>query len=302
LERIMQRTLTDICEARISVPALLVDVQEWRRTTTTVHGKAVTTRAMFDELFLLRDEAAADGATAMVDRLGEVIYRLSEGFAGKYAARWVGDLDLFEEVLSSARLGLWEAVGTYRVGRAAWSSWAVIHVKKRALEAAWRGLPQRSLSRQAFRSRPAILAEMLVMEQASPGSRPDVAVLADRLGLTVGTVRQVVFARSQVSLDSPARDSEDGGSWQDRFVDEGLSPDDSAVANADRERLREALGGLPALQREALMLSFGFDGGVCRGFADIAEVLGLSVGVVRGLLGDGLSGLRGVLGGGGVSC
>lgn len=298
-------TVTDLIEQRKSVPAVLLDLKEWQKQWRKRTGKSVTTRALYDELFMRRGEAVADGDGPMVDRVTEIIYRLSDGLAVKYASKWSGSPDLFEEVLSAARVGLFEAISTYDFTGAAWTSWAYVNVKKRALDAAWKALPERGISRNAFRSRQAILLEAQRWAQECRGVPVDYGVVALRLGVSVTSVRQVLESVSVVPLDAPLGGS-DGGSLVDVLADSALSPEDVCVLAESSELLFAAVVGLPERVSLVVQLHFGVGPvGVSvgpLGVADIAGFLGVSVGVVRGLLVEGLVSLRGVLGDLGDRC
>ena len=93
-----------------------------------------------------------------------------------------------------------------------------------------------------------------------------------------------------LSLDAPLDDGETLG---DRLTDpESVPPDFAAAGALEHERLREALGELPAEVKEIVILHWGLDGSAGHPVHAVARELGRTPAEVRTLLQDALGFLR----------
>jgi RNA polymerase sigma factor (sigma-70 family) len=93
-----------------------------------------------------------------------------------------------------------------------------------------------------------------------------------------------------LSLDAPL---DDGETLADRLTDPDiLWPDLAAAGALEHERLREALGSLPAEIQKIVILHWGLDGSVCRPVHTVAREIGRTPAEVRTLLQNALGFLR----------
>lgn len=117
------------------------------------------------------------------------------------------------------------------------------------------------------------------------GYEPAPALLADRLGMPVERIEEILSVRRYaVSLDAQIAKDEDGGSLGQLVPDEGLVPVHEAIREGDlEEELRGVMAELPDRERMILTRRYGLDGGEPETLAEIAADLGVTAERVRQL-------------------
>ncbi len=113
--------------------------------------------------------------------------------------------------------------------------------------------------------------------QKQNGKEPTAEELAERSGITVEKVRQLLQLLPQVcSLDAPAGDAEND--TLQAFLEniQAPQPHEELVRRELKQTMDGLLGMLDERQRQVLRLHFGMDDGVCRSLEEIGRVLGVS--------------------------
>ena len=123
--------------------------------------------------------------------------------------------------------------------------------------------------------------------EAEFGREPTRAELVEATGLSGSQVETAVdAAHVTASLDQPVG-SDGGAELGDLIADGADEPFDLAAASLRAEEVRAALDALPANERRALELRFGFDGSE-RTLSEVASELAVTRQRVRDLLTNGL--------------
>jgi RNA polymerase primary sigma factor len=129
--------------------------------------------------------------------------------------------------------------------------------------------------------------------QQELGREPQIAEIAERLGLPPEKVQDVVqAARHPVSLETPL--GEDGSSTLgDLIADRGVrSPHDHAANALLKRHMEDALKELGAREAQVVRLRYGLDDGREHTLGEIADVLGVSSERVRQIEAAALTKLR----------
>ena len=114
------------------------------------------------------------------------------------------------------------------------------------------------------------------------GEEPTDEQIADRSGMPVDKVRQLLDLSPEVcSLDAPA--GEDEGGSLGKLLENAEAPEPQAelVRSEMKDLLEHLLGMLSERQRQVLRLHFGLEDGTCHSLEDIGTVFGVSKERVR---------------------
>lgn len=246
------------------------------------------------ELFELRrqlvSEQAAGGSagssSATLPRLDEQLLHRHRGIAVGFASKFARYVPRhFDEYVAAGELGLLEAISTFDPTRGAWSSWALLHVRKRVLEAV-RLLEHPTMTTAAFADRGRVHAAVRDLESDGIVDPPDedVALLAD---LPMARVRAARRPAHIVVVDD-----EDllGPSVDDDFTE-------ALAMFADWPYLlRWGLWTLPRRELHLVARLFGLDGREPEKRSVVAGEMGISREAARQLERRALARLRDVMG------
>ncbi len=250
--------------------------------TTFLQPHETTLRSWWDRV----EQEGRDAADLMI----KANLRLVVSVAKKYARAGMPMLDLIQE----GNVGLMRAVEKFDPHRgfkfSTYATWWIRQAITRAL--ADQGRTIRMPAHMIERLQKLSGAERRL--QTSLGREPTEEELADALGWTVGTIREVREHRPYtVSLEAPIGDEEEGATLE-QFVEDtsAWDPEELAIRTVSREEILRALQGLPARLRLILELRFGLYDDQPRTLEAVGMELGLTRERVRQLERQALEKLR----------
>lgn len=221
-----------------------------------------------------------------VDQCKADLCNLHAAMVVSIARKWAGGRqDLVEEYLQAGRLGLLQAIDSYKVGAGKFSSWAYKHIVRQVAEArndaadtplsAW----DRKIEPRIRRAQRAVLAANPQANELGPEVMEACKdAIAD--GVSERTVVSILTATRMAGLDVSAP--------------LGTPSHDQAVEEAQLvEQIREAAEGLDDECRIALVMRLGLDGEHEATWDEIADRIGFGAGTARLRFEEAVSTIRG---------
>ena len=211
------------------------------------------------------------------DRMVTANLRLVIALARRYQGMGLSLLDLIQEGV----LGLIRAVDKFDWRRgfkfSTYATWWIRQGIQRALASKTREIriPENvvDLERHVLR----VERELSAALGREP-SEDEIAVAASIAPERLEQLRKV--ARAVTSLDRPVGPAEET-SLGELLPAAGAGPEEIVSVSLSEQKLREAVGALPDLERRVIVLRYGMDGGEPRSLRDVALTLGLSAQRVR---------------------
>jgi RNA polymerase primary sigma factor len=129
--------------------------------------------------------------------------------------------------------------------------------------------------------------------QQELGREPKITDIADRLGMPVDRVQEILASvRQPVSLETPIGNDADG-TLGDLIADRSVrSPHDLVATRMLKRHMHDAMQILSKRERYVLRMRYGLDGGRDYSLGEIAEILGVTSERVRQIESAALSKLR----------
>jgi RNA polymerase primary sigma factor len=217
------------------------------------------------------------GDRAARDQMVNANLRLVIALARRYQGMGLSLLDLIQEGV----LGLIRAVDKYEWRRgfkfSTYATWWVRQGIQRALASKTREIriPENvvDMERRVLRSERELIARL--------GRQPTEDEIAEAAAITPERLEDLRrMARAVTSLDRPVGDDE-GTSLGQLLPAAGATPEETVTVSLGERQLREAVAGLPDLERQVISLRYGLEDGEPHSLRQVGRMLGFSPQRVR---------------------